>query len=56
VLLLDKFFEYSLPGITQVEENREIGIKVTEIIQGFMRQDPDVILVDEIRDGKQLKP
>ena len=51
----DKFFEYSLPGITQVEENREKGIKVPEIIQGFMRQDPDVILVDEIRGRETAK-
>jgi type IV pilus assembly protein PilB len=51
----DKFFEYSLPGITQVKDNREKGLNVAQIIQGFMRQDPDVILVDEIRDWKTAK-
>ncbi|HEY9711558.1 MAG TPA: ATPase, T2SS/T4P/T4SS family, partial [Oculatellaceae cyanobacterium] len=45
----DKFFEYSLPGITQVESKREKGLGLDQIIQGFRRQDPDVIVVDEIR-------
>lgn len=51
----DKFFEYSLSGITQVKDNRAIGLNVEQIIQGFLRQDPDVILVDEIRDRLTAK-
>jgi type IV pilus assembly protein PilB len=39
-----------LPRATQVAVNRAIGIGFPELLRAFMRQDPDVILVGEIRD------
>jgi type IV pilus assembly protein PilB len=39
-----------LPRATQVAVNRAIGLGFPEILRAFMRQDPDVILVGEIRD------
>jgi len=47
--------EYSLPGITQVQVLREKGMDFASILQSFLRQDPDIILVGETRDKETAK-
>ncbi len=42
--------EYTLPGINQMQVNREIGLTFERALRSYLRQDPDVILVGEIRD------
>ncbi len=42
--------EYRLPGITQVQVNPAVELDFPMALRGFLRQDPDVILVGEIRD------
>lgn len=42
--------EYRLPGINQVHANNEFGLGFANGLKYLMRQDPDVILVGEIRD------
>jgi len=42
--------EYQLPGITQVHVNRKTGLTFPVAMHSFLRQDPDVIMVGEIRD------
>ncbi|MDD3053387.1 MAG: ATPase, T2SS/T4P/T4SS family [Endomicrobiaceae bacterium] len=42
--------EYELRGINQVHVRSDIGLDFAAILRTFMRQDPDVILVGEIRD------
>ncbi|PIP59931.1 MAG: hypothetical protein COX01_00875, partial [Verrucomicrobia bacterium CG22_combo_CG10-13_8_21_14_all_43_17] len=42
--------EYSIPGITQVPVNASINVTFGRCVRSFLRQDPDVILVGEIRD------
>lgn len=42
--------EYNLPGINQVQVNKDIGLGFTEVLKTFLRQDPDIILLGEIRD------
>ncbi|HDZ16390.1 MAG TPA: type IV-A pilus assembly ATPase PilB, partial [Methylophaga aminisulfidivorans] len=42
--------EISLPGINQVNVHPAIGLGFTEALRAFLRQDPDVIMVGEIRD------
>lgn len=42
--------EYSLPGVNQVQVHEEIGLTFSSCLRSFLRQDPDVILVGEIRD------
>jgi type IV pilus assembly protein PilB len=42
--------EYTLPGINQLQVNREIGLTFSRALRSYLRQDPDVILVGEIRD------
>ena len=42
--------EYNLPGINQVQMHDEIGLNFAMALRSFLRQDPDVIMVGEIRD------
>jgi type IV pilus assembly protein PilB len=42
--------EYSLTGVNQVQIHEEIGLTFSACLRSFLRQDPDVILVGEIRD------
>jgi type IV pilus assembly protein PilB len=42
--------EYRLPGINQVQSNNEHGLGFTSALKYMMRQDPDVIMIGEIRD------
>lgn len=42
--------EYSLDGINQVQIHEEIGLSFASCLRTFLRQDPDIILVGEIRD------
>ncbi len=42
--------EFNLDGINQVQVNSEIGFTFAEALRAFLRQDPDVIMVGEIRD------
>jgi len=42
--------EYTLPRITQVQVQEDIGRTFAQVLRSFLRQDPDIILVGEIRD------
>jgi type IV pilus assembly protein PilB len=42
--------EYSLSGVNQVQMHEEIGLTFAAALRSFLRQDPDIILVGEIRD------
>src|SRR5208283_3154673 len=42
--------EYTLPGINQMQMHRQIGLTFAMALRSFLRQDPDIILVGEIRD------
>ena len=42
--------EINLPGINQVNVNTKVGLTFAEALRSFLRQDPDVIMVGEIRD------
>jgi len=42
--------EFNLPGINQVQVKDEIGFNFAAALRAFLRQDPDVIMVGEIRD------
>jgi type IV pilus assembly protein PilB len=44
--------EINLEGINQVNVNPRVGLDFTEALRSFLRQDPDVIMVGEIRDIK----
>jgi len=42
--------EVAIPGINQVQINEKIGLTFAAVLRAFLRQDPDIILVGEIRD------
>ncbi|MDE3155268.1 MAG: Flp pilus assembly complex ATPase component TadA [Acidobacteriota bacterium] len=42
--------EYDLPGVTQIQVNTDIGLTFATVLRGFLRQDPDVLLIGETRD------
>ena len=42
--------EYTLMGINQMQMHRQIGLTFAAALRSFLRQDPDIILVGEIRD------
>jgi len=42
--------EYQIKGINQVQARPDIGMGFAEVLRSFLRQDPDVIMVGEIRD------
>ncbi|OUS16068.1 type IV-A pilus assembly ATPase PilB [Gammaproteobacteria bacterium 50_400_T64] len=42
--------EINLEGINQVQMNAKVGLTFSEALRAFLRQDPDVIMVGEIRD------
>ena len=44
--------EYKLQGINQVQINEKAGLTFADTLRSILRQDPDVILVGEIRDGE----
>lgn len=47
--------EYRLKGINQLQVNHEIGFDFAKALRSFLRQDPDVVLIGEIRDGETAK-
>lgn len=50
IMTVEDPVEYHLPGVNQVQVNRAAGVTFATAIRGFLRQDPDIILVGEIRD------
>jgi type IV pilus assembly protein PilB len=42
--------EYTLQGLLQMQMHRQIGLTFASALRSFLRQDPDIILVGEIRD------
>lgn len=52
ILTAEDPVEYNLDGINQVEAKNKIGLNFAKILKSFLRQDPDVIMVGEIRDAE----
>jgi len=52
ILTIEDPVEYEAPGIGQVQVNHKIDLTFASALRAFLRQDPDVILVGEIRDSE----
>jgi len=52
ILTIEDPIEYTLEGINQVQLKENIGLDFASTLRTFLRQDPDVIMVGEIRDAK----
>jgi type IV pilus assembly protein PilB len=50
VITIEDPVEYQLPGINQVIVNRKAGMTFPVAMRAFLRQDPDIIMVGEVRD------
>lgn len=54
ILTAEDPIEYYLEGAGQVQANEKIGLGFSAILRAFLRQDPEVILVGEIRDQETI--
>lgn len=52
VITIEDPIEYSIDGIQQTQVKPEIGFAFADAMRSFVRQDPDVILVGEVRDAE----
>ena len=52
ILTVEDPVEYNLDGVVQVPAREEIALTFARTLRAFLRQDPDVIMVGEIRDGE----
>lgn len=50
ILTIEDPIEYTLDGVNQVQLKKEIGLDFSTALRTFLRQDPDIIMVGEIRD------
>jgi len=50
ILTVEDPVEYRLPGINQVQVNNRIDLSFARVLRSMLRQDPDIILVGEMRD------
>ena len=52
IITVEDPVEYRLPGINQVQVNEKIELTFSKVLRAALRQDPDVILVGEMRDAE----
>ncbi len=55
IMTIEDPVEYELPGIRQAQVNVKAGLVFANALRSMLRQDPDVILVGEIRDSETAK-
>ncbi|GIW66375.1 MAG: hypothetical protein KatS3mg095_0273 [Candidatus Parcubacteria bacterium] len=52
IITLEDPIEYSINGITQIQVNPQIGLVFSKGLRSILRQDPNIIMVGEIRDAE----
>jgi len=52
ILTIEDPVEYTLKGINQVQLNEAIGLTFSSALRSFLRQDPDIIMLGEVRDSE----
>jgi len=50
IITVEDPVEYQLDGVTQIQVNPDIGLNFATILRSIVRQDPDVIMIGEMRD------
>ena len=55
VVTIEDPVEYQLEGINQVQVRPQVGLTFANVLRSVLRQDPDVVLVGEIRDAETAK-
>lgn len=54
IITVEDPVEYKIKGVQQISVNEKIDLDFSNILKNILRQDPDVILIGEIRDSKSL--
>ena len=52
IVTLEDPVEYKMDGVNQIQVNPEVGLTFASGLRSILRQDPDVVMVGEIRDGE----
>ena len=52
IITVEDPVEMDLPGINQVQVSSEIGLTFANVLRSILRQDPDIIMIGEIRDDE----
>ena len=52
IVTLEDLVEYKMAGINQIQVNLDAGLTFASGLRSILRQDPDVVMVGEIRDGE----
>ena len=52
IFTIEDPIEYTLEGVNQVQLKENIGLDFSSTLRTFLRQDPDILMVGEIRDAK----
>ena len=52
IITIEDPIEYHLPGVVQTQTNEKLNYTFAEGLRSALRQDPDIIMVGEIRDGE----
>ena len=52
IITVEDPVEYRLPGINQVQVNEKIDLSFSRVLRSALRQDPDVLLIGEMRDAE----
>src|SRR5204863_4151022 len=52
IVTVEEPIEYELPGINQVAVRNDIGLDFASALRSILRQDPDIVMVGEIRDNE----
>jgi type IV pilus assembly protein PilB len=52
IITIEDPIEYSLPGVDQIQVNAKTGLTFANGLRSILRQDPNVVMVGEIRDGE----
>jgi general secretion pathway protein E len=52
IITVEEPVEYQLPGINQIQVHQQIGLTFASALRSILRQDPDIIMIGEMRDGE----
>ena len=52
IISIEDPVEYRIDGVTQIQTNDELGLSFDVLLKRIFRQDPDIIMIGEIRDAK----
>lgn len=55
ILTIEDPIEYQLEGVNQIQVKPEIGVSFAHALRSFLRHDPDVIMVGELRDSETAR-